>query len=62
MTRTPSPSQSLGPRVIRSPFPGDHWWYPERTFWRIRARFGERVETLEGSGTRAAATGFRARD
>jgi hypothetical protein len=47
--------------AIRAPFPGDHWWYPDRTFWRIRARFGERVETLEGGGNRAAATGFRGR-
>jgi hypothetical protein len=48
--------------AIRSPFPGDHWWYPERTFWRIHARFGERVETLEGGGSRAAAMSFQARD
>ena len=37
------------------------WWYPDRTFWRVRARFGERVETLEGGGNRAAAAGFRSR-
>jgi hypothetical protein len=47
--------------AIRTPFPGDHWWYPDRTFWRIRARFGKRVETLEG-GNRAAAAGFRGGD
>ncbi len=48
--------------AIRTPFAGDHWWYPDRTFWRIRARFGERVETLEGGSNRAATTGFRRRN
>ena len=40
--------------AIRTPFAGDHWWYPNRIFWRIRARFGERVETLESGGNRGS--------
>ena len=34
---------------IQVPFAGDHWWYPQRTYWRVRAGFGrERREVASG--------------
>jgi hypothetical protein len=34
---------------IREPFEGDHWWYPLRNAWRVRAEFdGERREVGYG--------------
>ena len=39
---------------IRIPFEGDHWWYPENTFWRMDASFGDRRETIKGGSNKAA--------
>jgi hypothetical protein len=34
---------------IRKPFNGDHWWYPNRSYWRVLAEFGpERCELVGG--------------
>jgi hypothetical protein len=34
---------------IHTPFEGDHWWYPSRSYWRVRAEFGpERRELVGG--------------
>ena len=34
---------------IRTPFEGDHWWYPNRSYWRVLAEFGpERRELVGG--------------
>jgi hypothetical protein len=46
--------------AVRVPFRGDHWWYPDHTFWRVRAHFGGPPEVLEGGGNRRAAGRFRA--
>lgn len=35
--------------AITVPFEGDHWWYPERTYWRVRASF-DGVDREVGSG------------
>jgi len=45
---------------IRLPFAGDHWWYPERTYWRVLARFGPERREVVGGGNREAAGWFRA--
>jgi hypothetical protein len=33
---------------IRLPFEGDHWWYPNRTYWRLSAEFGQERRELTG--------------
>lgn len=35
---------------IKRPFVGDHWWYPQRTWWRIRSQFRDSREELTGGG------------
>ena len=45
---------------IRTPFNGDHWWYPNRTYWRVLAEFGQKRRELVG-GEREGSEGlFRA--
>ena len=43
---------------IRAPFEGDHWWYPQRTYWHIRALFGHSRRDLS-RGDRQAEALFR---
>jgi len=38
---------------------GDHWWYPQKTFWQMRTRFDGTAGELTG-GDRALAAKFRA--
>jgi hypothetical protein len=45
---------------IRLPLPGDHWWYPQNTFWRVRTAFGGQVQTLTGGPNGKAPGSFRA--
>lgn len=45
---------------IQLPFNGDHWWYPTKSWWRIRARFGDQPQELKGGGNAEAAALFRA--
>ncbi|QDV35925.1 CehA/McbA family metallohydrolase [Tautonia plasticadhaerens] len=33
---------------IALPFEGDHWWYPDRTFWRVRATFDGQARSVGG--------------
>lgn len=33
-------SEEMPLAEIREPFEGDHWWYPQRTMFRMEARFG----------------------
>lgn len=33
---------------IRTPFEGDHWWYPNRSYWRVLAEFGHERRELVG--------------
>ena len=47
---------------VREPFVGDHWWYPERTFWRLTTVFDGEEEVLAGGSNRGAAKRFRAAD
>jgi hypothetical protein len=37
---------------------GDHWWYPQKTFWRMTTSFGGITAEI-GGGDRAAAARFR---
>ena len=46
---------------VRVPFAGDHWWYPQRTYWRVRAEFGGERRELVGGEDRAAESRFRRR-
>ena len=39
---------------IKRPFVGDHWWYPQRTWWRIRTQFGGSKEEITGGGNTEA--------
>ena len=45
---------------IRVPFAGDHWWYPQRTYWRVRAEFGRERREVVGGEERTADGRFRA--
>jgi len=42
---------------IRMPFEGDHWWYPNRSYWRVLAEFGPERRELVG-GEKAGAEGL----
>ncbi len=44
---------------IRLPFRGDHWWYPENTWWKIRAEFGDSARDVQGGANGPAAAKFR---
>ena len=44
---------------VRPPFKGDHWWYPQRTYWRVRAEFGGERRELVGGEEAAAKDRFR---
>ena len=35
---------------IKLPFVGDHWWYPQRIWWRIRTQFGDSKDEITGGG------------
>ncbi|MGC8638258.1 MAG: CehA/McbA family metallohydrolase [Isosphaeraceae bacterium] len=40
---------------IKLPFEGDHWWYPEKTFWQLRGTFGQDTRELtEGDASNRA--------
>jgi hypothetical protein len=39
---------------ISLPFEGDHWWYPQNTYWRMDAEFGPARETIKGASNAAA--------
>jgi hypothetical protein len=39
---------------ITLPFEGDHWWYPDRTFWQVLATFDDQARSV-GSGPNAEA-------
>ncbi len=45
---------------IRAPFEGDHWWYPDRTYWRVVAEFGTERRELVGGAKEGSADLFRA--
>ena len=45
---------------VRLPFAGDHWWYPRRTYWRVRAEFGRERRELVGGEDGEAKGRFRA--
>ena len=45
---------------VRLPFEGDHWWYPRRTYWRVRAEFGGERRELVGGREEDANGRFRA--
>ncbi|WP_161602308.1 CehA/McbA family metallohydrolase [Tautonia marina] len=45
--------------AIHLPFEGDHWWFPERTFWRMTATFDEHSRTLVGGSNPGADALFR---
>ena len=45
---------------VRLPFVGDHWWYPRRTYWRVRAEFGGERRELIGGESADAKDRFRA--
>jgi hypothetical protein len=47
---------------VRLPFEGDHWWYPLRTYWRVRAEFGRELRELVAGDERGAKGRFRAPD
>ena len=44
---------------IRLPFEGDHWWYPDRPFWSLRASFGPESVEAGGGSIPDAADRFR---
>jgi hypothetical protein len=44
---------------IRMPYEGDHWWYPLRTYWRVRAEFGRERRELVAGDDRGAEGRFR---
>jgi hypothetical protein len=46
---------------IQLPFKGDHWWYPDRTYWRLEATFFGRQQYLDGIGNQDAPALFRER-
>lgn len=33
---------------IKVPFDGDHWWYPTRNYWRLKATFGSQTREVGG--------------
>ena len=33
---------------IKPPYPGDHWWYPRNTFWRVAAVFEGQEHSFSG--------------
>jgi len=41
--------------AIRLPFEGDHWWYPNNTFWQMHAELGTRRDTISGGSNAAEA-------
>lgn len=45
---------------IRQPFQGDHWWYPNRTYWRVQAEFGDERRELGSGDEKEAKERFRA--
>lgn len=44
---------------IAVPFIGDHWWYPQQTFWTIQTHFHGENRTLQGGGNKSALDKFR---
>jgi hypothetical protein len=44
---------------IRTPFEGDHWWYPSRSYWRVLAEFGPERRELVGGEKQGAEGLFR---
>jgi hypothetical protein len=44
---------------IKLPFEGDHWWYPNNTYWQMTVDFGQGVEQI-GGGWDGAKSDFRA--
>ena len=55
-----------GEEMLRSEitphFAGDHWWYPQQTFWLMRARFHGQDHEMKGGSNPAAAGKFRRAD
>ena len=47
---------------ITFPFQGDHWWYPQQTFWRLRARFHGQQREIKGGSNDGATEKFRPSD
>jgi hypothetical protein len=44
---------------IHTPFAGDHWWYPNRSYWRVLAEFGPERRELVGGKQEGAQGLFR---
>lgn len=44
---------------ITLPFKGDHWWYPQATYWRVRTAFDGQTHELKGGLNLEAAKRFR---
>ena len=44
---------------IRLPFEGDHWWYPERTFWQVLATFDGQDRSVGSDPNAEARDRFR---
>ena len=44
---------------IRTPFEGDHWWYPSRSYWRVLAQFGRERRELVGGEKQGSEGLFR---
>jgi hypothetical protein len=45
--------------AIRTPFEGDHWWYRDRSYWRVLAEFGPERRELVGGEKEGAQDLFR---
>lgn len=44
---------------ITLPFEGDHWWYPDRTCWRVRATFDGQSRSVGGGPDSVISERFR---
>ncbi|MCW3094960.1 MAG: putative glucose/L-sorbosone dehydrogenase, distantly related to bacterial beta-galactosidase, partial [Chthonomonadaceae bacterium] len=44
---------------IHVPFEGDHWWYPTRQFWNVKATFDGQSHEVGGGDPKWAQTNFR---
>jgi hypothetical protein len=45
---------------VQLPFAGDHWWYPDNSYWRLAAHFHGDDRQLQGGGNMKAGERFRA--
>ncbi len=45
---------------IQTPFDGDHWWYPNRSYWRVLTEFGHERSALVGGEKEGSEDLFRA--